>query len=140
MADHYLDDSVTQPFWDNSVTPRLEVESGDVIAMDIPESCNQVTPKWTDDDLAHISFDPIHALIGSIYVMGAEPGDALQVDILRMEHKGWGWSGHLQGFGLLADDFPTAYIHHWKLEGDLCHFGLMPAQRLAMRIKEREHG
>ncbi|HEX9797162.1 MAG TPA: acetamidase/formamidase family protein [Anaerolineales bacterium] len=124
MADHYLDDSVTQPFWDNSVTPRLEVESGDVIAMDIPESCNQVTPKWTDDDLAHISFDPIHALIGSIYVKGAEPGDTLQVDILKMEHKGWGWSGHLQGFGLLADDFPAAYIHHWKLEGDACHFGV----------------
>jgi acetamidase/formamidase len=24
----------------------------------------------------------------------------------------------------LADDFPTAYIHHWKLEGDWCHFGV----------------
>ncbi|MGH2620243.1 MAG: acetamidase/formamidase family protein [Anaerolineales bacterium] len=124
MADHYLDDSVTQPFWDNSVTPRLEVDSGDVIAMDIPESCSQVTPKWTDADLAHISFDPIHALIGSIYVKGAEPGDTLQVEVLKMDHKGWGWSGHLHGFGLLADDFPTAFIHHWKLESDICHFGV----------------
>jgi acetamidase/formamidase len=124
MAEHHLDDSVTQPFWDNSVTPRLEVNSGDTVVMDVPESCGQVTPKWTDADLAQISFEPIHALIGSIFVKGAEPDDTLQVEILKMDHQGWGWSGHLKGFGLLQDDFETAYIHHWKLEGDACLFGV----------------
>ena len=29
MPEHFLDGSVTQPFWDNSIQPRLEVESGD---------------------------------------------------------------------------------------------------------------
>jgi acetamidase/formamidase len=74
--------------------------------------------------LANISFEPIHALVGSVYVKGAQPGDALQVEILDFKHKGWGWSGHLQHFGLLADDFDYAYIHHWKLEGDQCIFGV----------------
>jgi acetamidase/formamidase len=124
MAEHYLDDSVTQPFWDNSVHPRLEVESGDTVVMDVPESCGQVTPDWKDDDLAHISFDPIHALIGSIFVKGAQPGDVLEVKVNRMDHKGWGWSGHLNGFGLLAEDFEFAYIHHWKLDGETCDFGV----------------
>jgi acetamidase/formamidase len=124
MVEHYLDDSVTQPFWDNSVKPRLEIDSGDVVVFDCPEPCGQVTPDWTDEDLANIDFGPIHALLGSVYVKGAKPGDSLQVDVLNLEHKGWGWSGHLKGFGLLAEDFDFAYIHHWKLEKDRCYFGI----------------
>jgi len=123
MAEHFLDGSVTQPFWDNSIEPRLEIEPGDTVTFDCPEPCGQVTPEWTHDDLAQIDFAPIHALVGSVYVKGAKPGDALEVEVLDMKHKGWGWSGHLQGFGLLAEDFDFAYIHHWNLEGDRCHFG-----------------
>jgi acetamidase/formamidase len=52
------------------------------------------------------------------------PGDTLQVEVLGMDHKGWGWNGHLQGFGLLAEDFDFAYIHHWDLKGTECHFGV----------------
>lgn len=124
MAEHYLDGSVTQPYWDNAVEPRLEIEPGDTVVFETPEPCGQVTPDWTDDDLANIDFALIHALVGSVFVKGAEPGDALQVDVLDLKHKGWGWSGHLQNFGLLADDFDYAYIHHWKLEGERCYFGV----------------
>ena len=124
MSEHFLDGSVTQPFWDNSVTPRLEIDPGDTVIFDCPEPCGQVTPEWTDEMLANISFEPIHALVGSVYVKGARLGDALQVEILDFKHKGWGWSGHLQHFGLLAEDFDFAYIHHWRLEGDQCHFGV----------------
>lgn len=124
MAEHFLDGSVTQPFWDNSVEPRLEIEPGDVVTFDCPEPCGQVTPEWSDEDLANIDFGPIHAVVGSVFVKGAQPGDALQVEVMEMQHKGWGWSGHLKGFGLLADDFDHAYIHHWKLDGDKCHFGV----------------
>jgi len=124
MAEHFLDDSVTQPFWDNSVEPRLEIEPGDTVVFDCPEPCGQVTADWADDDLAQIDFALIHALVGSVYVKGARPGDALEVDVLDMKHKGWGWSGHLPGFGLLAEDFDFAFIHHWELEGNTCHFGV----------------
>lgn len=124
MAEHYLDDSITQPFWDNSVEPRLEIEPGDTVVFECPEPCGQVTPDWSDEDLANIDFAPIHALIGPVFVKGAKPSDTLQVDVLDLKHKGWGWSGHLKGFGLLAEDFDYAYIHHWKLEGDVCYFGM----------------
>ncbi|HEX6303880.1 MAG TPA: acetamidase/formamidase family protein [Anaerolineales bacterium] len=124
MAEHYLDGSVTQPYWDNAVEPRLEIEPGDTVVFETPEPCGQVTPDWTDEDLANIDFSLIHALVGSVFVKGAEPGDALQVDVLDLKHKGWGWSGHLQNFGLLADDFDYAYIHHWNLEGERCYFGV----------------
>lgn len=124
MTEHYLDGSVTQPYWDNSVEPRLEIEPGDTVVFDCPEPCGQVTPDWTDDDLANIAFDKIHALVGSVFVKGAHPGNTLEVEVLDLQHKGWGWSGHLQHFGLLAEDFDFAYIHHWQLEGSQCHFGV----------------
>ncbi|HEY59982.1 MAG TPA: acetamidase/formamidase family protein [Anaerolineae bacterium] len=124
MAEFHLKGNITQPFWDNSIEPRLEINPGDTVIFDCPEPCGQVTPEWTDEDLANIDFKLIHALIGSVYMKGAAPGDALQVEILDMKHKGWGWSGHLKHFGLLADDFDFVYIHHWKLEGDQCHFGV----------------
>jgi acetamidase/formamidase len=128
MSEHYLDGSVTQPYWDNEIEPRLGIASGDTVVFETPEPCGQVTPEWTDEDLANIDFSLIHALVGSVYVKGARPGDALQVDVLDLKHKGWGWSGHLKGFGLLADDFDYAYIHHWNLEGDTCYFGVNDIQ------------
>lgn len=124
MREHFLDGSVTQPFWDNSVTPRLEIEPGDTVIFDCPEPCGQVTPDWDDEKLANIDFAPIHALVGSVYIKGAKPGDSLQIEILDFKHKGWAWSGHLQHFGLLQQDFDYAYIHHWKLEGEQCIFGV----------------
>lgn len=124
MAEHHLDDSVTQPFWDNSVEPRLEVDPGDTVVFECAEPVGQLTPDSTDEDLATLDFGLIHALNGSVFVKGAKPGDVLEIELLDMKHKGWGWSGHLPGFGLLAEDFETAYLHHWQLDGDTCHFGV----------------
>lgn len=124
MTEHYLDDSVTQPFWDNSIAPRLVINPGDTVVIECAEPTGQVTPDWKADDLNHLDFSKIHALTGSIYVNGAEPGDALEVELLDLKHKQWGWTGHIAGFGLLADDFPFPYIHHWHLAGSECHFGV----------------
>lgn len=124
MSEHFLDGSVTQPYWDNSVTPRLEIDPGDTVVFDCPEPCGQITPDWNDENLANLDFAPIHALLGSVFVKDAKAGDALEVEVLNLKHKGWAWSGHLQHFGLLQEDFDFAYIHHWKLEGEKCLFGV----------------
>jgi acetamidase/formamidase len=122
MAEHYLDDSVTQPFWDNSVEPRLVIDPGDTVIIECAEPEGQVTADWKSEDFDHFDESLSHALTGSILIKGARPGDVLEVEILDMQHKGWGWSGHQTGFGLLADDFDYDYIYHWRLEGDECHF------------------
>ena len=123
MATHHLDDSQPHAFWDKSLAPRVRVQPGDTVVFETLEaSANQVTPDSTDDAVANLDFGPIHPLTGPVYVEGAEPGDALEVEILSIEHKGWGWNAVLPGFGLLADDFSTAYLHHYQLEGDVCTF------------------
>ncbi len=120
MREHYLDDSVTQPFWDNSVEPRLEIEPGDIVVFDCAEPNGQITPDWTVDDYLQADRSKVHALNGSVFVKTAMPGDALEIEILDMRHKGWGWSAHRAGIGLLPEDFDFAYLHHWRLTGDTC--------------------
>ena len=122
MTEHHLDDSAPQPFWDNSVTPRLTVDPGDTVVIDCAEPIGQVTPDWTHDDFGRADQSLAHALTGSIAVSGAEPGHVLQIEILDIQHKGWGWSGHIPHFGLMADDFDHPYLRHWELDADSCRF------------------
>ena len=92
-----LDDSVTQPFWDNSVEPRLTIEPGDTVVFECLEASGQLTPNSTVTDYATVDRSLIHALNGAVFIKGAEQGDALQVEILDMQHKGWGWTGPQTG-------------------------------------------
>ena len=124
MAEHFLDDSKVHAFWDNSYPPRLEIDPGDSVTFECREASDrQLAPDSVSNDLRSLDFGPIHPLTGPVYVKGAELGDALAVEILELQHKGWGWSAAIPGFGLLADDFSEPYLHHWQLEGDICHFG-----------------
>ena len=121
MAEHFLDDSVTQPFWDKSVEPRLLIDSGDVVVFDCAEPCGQITPEWTVEEYDNLDRSKVHALNGSVWIKGAMPGDVLEIDILDMQHKGWGWSAHRSGMGLLPEDFDYSYLHHWRLENETCY-------------------
>lgn len=58
-----------------------------------------------------------HPLTGPIWVEGAEPGDALEVRIERIELlSGWGVSGFLPGGGTLPDFFPYGAIRVFDLD------------------------
>jgi acetamidase/formamidase len=123
MTTHHLDDQHPHAFWDNAHPPRLRIKPGDTVVFETLEaSANQVRPQSSHDVVAHLDFGVIHPLTGPVYVQGAEPGDALEVEIVSLKHKGWGWNAVIPGFGLLGDDFPNAYLHHYKLTGSRCIF------------------
>ncbi len=116
MTTHHLDDTQPHAFWDNSHPPRVRVRPGDTVVFETLEaSGNQVTPGCAHEVAGHLDFGLIHPLTGPVYVEGAEPGDGLEVEVVRIRHKGWGWNAVLPNFGLLAEDFPNPYIHHYKL-------------------------
>lgn len=77
-------------------------------------------------DFSQIDRGRIHALTGPIFVDGAEPGDVLQVDVLEIAHKDWGWSSVISGLGFLKDRFREPYLFHWQLEGEVSR-SLAPA-------------
>ncbi len=123
MATHHLDDTQPHAFWDNTLAPRLHIQPGDTVVFETLEaSAKQVLPGSPHSAVATLDFSLIHPLTGPVFVDGAEPGDALEVEILSIEHKGWGWNAVLPGFGLLADDFTEPYLHHYELKDDVCIF------------------
>ena len=123
MATHRLDDRSPHAFWDHTLPPRVEIEGGDTVVFETLEaSAGQITPRSKASALATLSFEPIHPLTGPVSVKGAEPGDALEVEVVRLRHKGWGWNAVLPGFGLLADDFREPYLHHYTLTRTGCVF------------------
>jgi len=93
--------------WDPAIPAIETVASGDIVEFDMLDSSGgQLTATSTADDLARLDFDKVDQVNGPIAVVGAEPGDTLQVDLLDFEPADWGWSAAIPGFGLLADDFP----------------------------------
>ncbi len=123
MATHYLDDTQPHAFWDNSYPARLRIQPGDTVVFETLEaSAGQVSPDSPSEVVGNLNFDFIHPLTGPVYVEGAEPGDALVVDIVSIKHKGWGWNAVIPGFGLLAEDFAEPYLHHYKLGETTCEF------------------
>jgi acetamidase/formamidase len=120
---HFLDDSVTLSFWDNSFPPRLEIDSGDTVTFDCREPLDgQVTPDSGPAVWDNLDFSRIHSLLGPVYVREAKPGDTLEVEILEFAHKGWGWTSWFPGAGLLPEDFDYPFIQHWRIKGDRCYF------------------
>jgi acetamidase/formamidase len=123
MAIHYLDDTQPHTFWDNSYPARLRIEPGDTVVFETLEGAgNQIRPDATSEALTTLNLASVHALTGPVYVEGAEPGDALVVDIISIKHKGWGYNAVIPHIGLLADDFPEPYLHHYKLGETTCEF------------------
>lgn len=127
MTEHLLSAEPTHSRWNRALDPRLEIESGDVVHMQCADSSgDQVKPTSSVDDFLRIDRSMIHALTGPIYVKGAEPGDVLQIDVLDVEHQGWGWSSVIRGLGFLKDRFTDPYLFHWNLDGDVS-LSLYPA-------------
>jgi acetamidase/formamidase len=79
-------------------------------------SGGQVVPGSTVEDFLAIDRERIHALTGPIGVVGAEPGDVLEVGVLEVRHKAWGWTSVISGLGFLDQRFTEPYLFHWQLE------------------------
>jgi len=78
----------------------------------------QVRPGMSVAEYQTINRDRIHALTGPIFIDGAEPGDVLEVDILEVAHRGWGWSSIIPGLGFLKERFSKPYLFLWQLDGN----------------------
>jgi acetamidase/formamidase len=105
--------------FDNSLEPRLTVDSGDIVRIKCREgSDGQLTPDTKVEELATVDWERIHALTGPIHITGAEPGDTLKVEILDFENEGWGWTAIFPGFGILSDDFGDEWAYHIWRTGD----------------------
>ena len=112
--------------WDKEIEPVLTVEPGEVVRFECRDAVDrQVDVETAPEDVMEIDFDPVHPLTGPVAVEGAEPGDVLEIELLSLQHKGWGYALFFPGemdLGLLPEDFDEPGIHIFDLEGDVGHF------------------
>jgi len=98
--------------WDNSLASVMRVEPGAELELHtVDSSGGQLNADSTAADVGALDFSRVNPVTGPVYVEGAEPGDALAIDILDFDQSGWGWTGIIPGFGLLAEDFTEPWLN-----------------------------
>ena len=109
--------------WDHSIPPIARVESGAIVEFDcLDASCGQIGPDATVETIHSLDFSQVDQVNGPIYVEGAEPGDALEVEFVDFQPADWGWTALIPGFGLLADDFAAPALKVWHLSDGWAEF------------------
>ncbi|HEY0850306.1 MAG TPA: acetamidase/formamidase family protein, partial [Bradyrhizobium sp.] len=87
-------DTVQWGWLDPREKPRLTIDSGDTVSIEtMMHSHDKIVPGVTMEQVVDLrKANPgggPHSMTGPIYVNGAEPGDVLEVRILRIEPKPW---------------------------------------------------
>ncbi|MDR5694664.1 MAG: acetamidase/formamidase family protein [Armatimonadota bacterium] len=109
--------------WDNSIPPVLHVSPGEEVEFEVMDaSGGQLSATSTVADVARLDFARVNPVTGPVFVEGAQPGDAVVVEILELEGSGWGWTAIIPGFGLLASDFPEPFLHISRYDANGVYF------------------
>jgi acetamidase/formamidase len=106
--------------------PKLVIDSGDTVSVEtMMHAHDKVQPGMTMEQIVDLrKANPgggPHSVTGPIYVNGAEPGDVLEIRILRIEPKAWGVNFNLPGkefptIGALAPEMPEGHIKFFPLD------------------------
>ena len=106
--------------------PKLTIDSGDTVSVEtLMHSLDQVQPGVSMEKLVELRKQNDgggpHSVTGPIYVNGAEPGDTLEIRILKIVPKADGFNFNLPGkefptVGLLASEFPEGFVRYYKLD------------------------
>ena len=117
----------TQWGWlDPNEPPKLTVDSGDTVSIEtMMHSHNKIQPGTTMEEIvalrkANPGGGP-HSVTGPIYVNGAEPGDVMEIRILRIVPKAFGVNFNLPGkefptIGALAPEFPEGFVKYFSFD------------------------
>jgi len=110
--------------WDNAPEPVLEISPGETLTLEtIDASGGQLSAFSSAEDVQVLDFSRVNPVTGPVRVLGAEPDDALQVELLEFRPSGWGWTANIPGFGLLNEDFPDTHLKTWTFgEGKTATF------------------
>ena len=105
--------------------PKLTIDSGDVVSIEtMMHAHDKVKAGITMDEItalrkANPGGGP-HSVTGPIYVNGAEPGDVMEIRILKIVPKNFGINFNLPGkefptIGALAAEMPDGFIKFFTL-------------------------
>lgn len=88
--------------WQPENRPIATVKPGEEFRVIVPDSSTmQISENFTVKDMAGVDGSKLDGATGPIYIEGAEPGDAIEVELKRIETGTWGWTAIMKDFGLL---------------------------------------
>ena len=96
-SEHELDASRIHHDWDRSREPVLAISPGDVVHFELPMAGDRQVFETSTVGEVVWDFETIYNLGGPIFVEGASPGDALEVEILELSPGPWGWATIIPG-------------------------------------------
>lgn len=119
-------DTVQWGWLDPREKPKLTIDSGDTVSIEtMMHSHDKIQPGTTMEQVVELrKANPgggPHSLTGPIYVNGAEPGDVLEIRILRIDPKPWATNFNLPGkefptIGALAPEMPEGHIKFFPMD------------------------
>lgn len=102
--------------WHPDLEPVAEVAPGEEIRLETEDGiAGQLTRASTHADAGRLNLGLGHPLEGPLWVQGAEPGDALEVEFLSYEPADFGTTAVIPGFGYVPDLFPEPYLVKWEI-------------------------
>ncbi|GAA5936010.1 hypothetical protein JCM1841_002716 [Sporobolomyces salmonicolor] len=124
--------------WHPDIPAFATVKQGEVFKLETIEwTGGQIRNSDDADDIRDVDLTQIHYLTGPVAVEGAEPGDALKVELLNIEYfpqQPWGYTGVFErkDGGLFAEQFETrAAKAIWDFEGIYASSRHIPGVRFA---------
>jgi acetamidase/formamidase len=129
-AKHYVlpatPENVQWGWYDINEKPKLTIHSGDTVSIEtLSHSLGQIKPGVPMDEIVRLrKANPgggPHSITGPIYVEEAEPGDTLEIHILKIVPKADAFNFNVPGkdfptVGQLAAEFPEGFVRYYKLD------------------------
>ena len=117
--------------WHPDIPPILEVDPGEEVVLETRDASDgQVLPEMTVADLEGMDTKVGHPLTGPVYVIGAKPGDLLEIEYVDILPERHGWTRIIPGAGFLRDLFPEPYLVHWNIEDGWATSPQLPGVRI----------
>jgi len=113
------------------IDPVLEVDEGEDVVIETRDAIDgQLSPSSTVANFENLDANLIHPLTGPIYVKGAEPGDALEIEFLDIEPQPTAFSAIIPGLGFLRDTMTDPFLVHWKISDGWATSEQIPGVRI----------
>ena len=114
-------DTVRSGYLDTPAKPVAQIASGDVVSY--PDTWTH----WGNEATFGMSFaerEPLrhryphgpYSMLGPVEIRGAEPGDTIECQLVRLRTRDWGWNSFPLGVGALPSDFEQPYVHYFRFD------------------------
>ncbi|MGH3026262.1 MAG: acetamidase/formamidase family protein, partial [Gaiellaceae bacterium] len=104
--------------WHPAIAPVATIEQDEIVRADLRDGLDcQIVRDSTLRDVNAMDMTRGHPLTGPFFVIGAAPGDLLEVEILEVAHRGFGFTCVRRGAGMLQRFEPEPFLARWLLDG-----------------------